>query len=180
MFAAALFLTIFVQAPDYDELVTALSSTQSAAESAREELIKGGVDAFPCLLKYLTDETIVALPYFELRVSRDGVRLTEMKLGDCVFFIIRGQIEGANRPRSFSDPFLLTKENLERWLENHKGLTLAQLRFEAISESIQEVTIKMSKNGVNAHIQKMNYLSTRLSKIVLEALEEKAKMNNRK
>ncbi len=74
------------------------------------------------------------------------------------------------RPKSSWNSFLLTKENLERWLENHKGLTIEQLRFAAISESIHLLSSEMSKNGVDQKlVSRMGILSSRLETLILEA-----------
>ena len=173
LFATILILVTFTQQPDYDELVKALSSSKSSAVAARDELLKCGIDAFPHLIKYIDDKTIVAIPHYEVRVSRpENILMTEMTLGTFVYYFIRRQIEGPIRPRSSWNSFLLTKENLERWLKNHKGLTIEQLRFAAISESIHLLSSEMSKNGVDQKlVSRMVVLSSRLETLVLEEKE---------
>jgi len=87
LFATILILVTFTQQPDYDELVKALSSSKSSAVAARDELLKCGIDAFPHLIKYIDDKTIVALPHYEVRVSRpENILVTEMTLGTFVYW----------------------------------------------------------------------------------------------
>lgn len=121
------------------------ASEETVAKSIFE-IKSGGTEAFPALLDHINDKRLAKRSFFQQNleeVNPDGsVKLTpEGKaqihlptIGDACLMILKSEIEGDIAPNPKFD--ILLPDSVRRWIEAHKGQTVAQMAESARKEHL--------------------------------------------
>jgi hypothetical protein len=102
----------------------ATSSDRTAVNASDAQLRSGGLPAIRVLVQHLSDSRSPPSNYLTRAVSG------EVDMGDHSFWLIQDILEShtSKMDASYSP---LEKDNVEKWLADRKGMSLAQLRREA-------------------------------------------------
>jgi hypothetical protein len=117
----------------------AFGTPREQIEIAQRALESAGTAAYPMLIGHLKDSTPAADC---LRVQDVLWDLGHPSIGHVCFGIIQGQIEG-HWPKGYRQYYVLTPENIKRWLDAHQGLSLRELRIVAAQESLRRAESEM-------------------------------------
>lgn len=74
-------------------------------------------------------------------------------LGDVAFSVIVQRIEGV-RPDHFRDSYVLTRENIGKWIRDRKGASIHQLQVQAAEEALK-ITELNHKKKPSAHSENL-------------------------
>lgn len=102
----------------------ATSTDRDAVNAAAAKLRAGGLPAIRVLTKHLSDSRQPPSNYLTRAVSG------EVDVGDHSFWLIQDMLEShTSKMDAYYSP--LEKDNVEKWLDDREGMSLAQLRREA-------------------------------------------------
>jgi hypothetical protein len=153
-----------------------LSLKEGASDTSIHENLRiidsAGVRAFPVLLKHIRDTEPAAESFAKdaYRMRYDLVQkvwkfmgIARCTIGDIAFDHIQGSIEGS-WPKFYRHLYLLTRDNVELWLEQHPTSNLCELRLAAAREALDKA--ESSENSF--HQEGIDFLRKHLEQVASE------------
>ena len=115
-------------------------------------LVKAKTEAFPALIKHLSDKTPSSYEYFGLRDIRCVMEATpcppwEPTIGEACFEIIQSQVEG-NWPKAYRSHYVLTAGNVGEWWESRRTMSLKELQLDAARTSLERARQKGDADAI--------------------------------
>lgn len=113
----------------------------SEVEAAKFVLENAGKNAFPLLIKHLTNKTLVSLKHFKSMEwvidpkTQMAMARKTLTIGDVAFRFIQGAIED-DFPIEFRFFQVLTRENVAQWVQKYRFLSIYEMRQVAARESL--------------------------------------------
>ena len=154
-----LLLTVFSACRKTDAQLSSsnVSATTTEYERAIQDLAEGKdpqtvktailvlsdakTQAFPALIKHLSDKTPASVEYFGLRdilCSPQTIPCLpwEPTIGEACFEIIQSEVEG-NWPKEYRSHYILTAGNVGEWWESRRAMSLKDLQLDAATTSLE-------------------------------------------
>lgn len=130
-------------APEYERAIKDFAEGTDPQRIKTAILVLGAAktEAFPALIKYLSDKTPASVEYFGLRNLLCGPQTTpcppwQPTIGDACFEMIQSEVEG-NWPRAYRSHYILTAENVGEWWESRRTMSLKDLQLDAATTSLE-------------------------------------------
>lgn len=140
--------------PEYEQAI------QDLAEGKDEKTVLGAVQllsraktqAFPALIKHVSDKTPASYDVFGIR---DILCLHEKtpcppsppSIGEACFEIIQTEVEG-NWPKAYRTHYILTAENVGEWWESRRTMSLKDLQLDAAKTSLERAQHKGDADAI--------------------------------
>ena len=129
--------------PEYERAI------QDLAEGNDPETVKTAIlllshaktQAFPALIKHLSDKTPASFEYFGLRDIQCAPQTTpcsprQPTIGEACFEVIQSEVEG-NWPKAHRSHYTLTAGNVGEWWESRRTMSLKDLQLDAAESSLE-------------------------------------------
>jgi len=145
---------------DFSNLVDTLSAEHSRDEAlaAHRELVDGGKQAFPTLLKRMDDETITHIEFLGSVSTTDPP-----PIGQVCFEILQMQIEG-QWPKGFRSFHVLNKTNIAQWVKTNSSQSLAEMRRTVLTQAIRNIELRSGTDlGPNQATRLLDFLHKKWS-----------------
>ena len=109
-------------------------------KTAIQGLSDAKTQAFPALIKYLSDKRPASVEYFGLRDIQCAPQTTpcppwQPTIGEACFEIIQSEVEG-NWPKAYRSHYTLTARNVREWWESRRSMSLKDLQLDAATTSL--------------------------------------------
>jgi len=129
---------------------------QDLAEGKDPETVKTAIlvlseaktQAFPALIKHLSDKTPASVEFFGLRaiLTLCAPETTpcppwQPTIGEACFEIIQSEVEG-NWPKAYRSHYILTATNVGEWWESRRTMSLKDLQLDAATTSLESAKRK--------------------------------------
>jgi hypothetical protein len=127
-----------------------LTHSEEEARAAVERLTSAGVAAFPELSMHVQDETRTPMlgPLGQTGYPIDAVPSdTRLTVGELCFAVIVWQVENYHWSKIMGDRYsALTPDTAARWIAQHKGKSIEELRRAAAQESLLLIDRDLAMN----------------------------------
>jgi hypothetical protein len=115
-------------------------------------LVKAKTQAFPALIKHVSDKTPASYEHFGLRDIRCLQEKTPCppwppSIGEACFELIQSQIEG-NWPKAYRSYYVLTAGNVGEWWEPRRTMSLKDLQLDAARTSLERAQQKRDAEAI--------------------------------
>ena len=134
--------------PEYERAIQDLAegTDPKRVKTAIEVLSDAKTQAFPALIKYLSDKTPASVEYFALRDKLCAPQTTpcppwQPTIGEACFDIIQSEVEG-NWPKAYRSLYTLTAGNVGQWWESRRTMSLKDLQLDAATTSLERAKDK--------------------------------------
>jgi hypothetical protein len=109
-------------------------------------------EAFPALIKHLGDKTPASVEFFGFKDIQCAPQTTpcppwERTIGEACFDIIHSEVEG-NWPKAYRSHYTLTAENVGKWWESRRTMSLKDLQLDAANTSLEHAKQKGDADAV--------------------------------
>ncbi|TWT98276.1 type 1 periplasmic-binding domain-containing protein [Stieleria varia] len=113
---------------DFDTAVEIIATSHDFdyVNSAQARLAYGGLPAIAELRLHLSDERLIPTGY-----STRSINSGDITIGEHALWTIQDMIETTRLPKSLRNYPVLTRENVDSWLDDRSGASLRQLQIEA-------------------------------------------------
>ncbi len=129
--------------PEHERAIQDLAEGKDpqTVKTAVQLLSDAKTQAFPALIKHLSDKTPASVKYFGLRDKQCVPQTTpcspwQPTIGEACFEIIQSEVEG-NWPKAYRSHYILTAENVGEWWESRKTMSLKDLQLDAATTSLE-------------------------------------------
>lgn len=130
-------------APEYERAIQDLAEGKDpqTVEAAIRVLSEAKTQAFPALIKHLSDKTPASVEHFSLRDILCVPGSTpcppwQPTIGEACFDILQSEVEG-NWPKAFRSHYILTADNVGEWWESRRTMSLKDLQLDAATTSLE-------------------------------------------
>lgn len=139
--------------PEYERAIQDLAEgkDRQTVKTAIEVLSDAESQAFPALIKHLSDKTPASLEYFGGHAVQCAPQTTpcppwQPTIGEACFVIIQSEVEG-NWPKAYMSHYTLTAGNVGEWWESRRTMSLKDLQLDAATTSLEHAR---DKGGADA------------------------------
>ena len=129
--------------PEYERAIQDLAEgkDRQTVKTAIQVLSDAKTQAFPALIKHLSDKTPASVEYFGLRDILCAPQTTpcppwQPTIGEACFEIIQSEVEG-NWPKAYRSHYTLTAGNVGEWWESRRTMSLKDLQLDAATTSLE-------------------------------------------
>ncbi|HEY0765414.1 MAG TPA: hypothetical protein VGD61_23755 [Pyrinomonadaceae bacterium] len=136
-------------APEYERAIQDLTEGKDpqTVKTAILVLSDAKTQAFPALIKHLSDKTPASVEHFSLRAILCAPESTpcppwQPTIGEACFEILQSEVEG-NWPKAFRSHYILTADNVGEWWESRRTMSLKDLQLDAATTSLE----RAKRNG---------------------------------
>ena len=110
-------------------------------KTAIQVLSDAKTQAFPALIKHLSDKTPAAVEYFGGRAVQCAPQTTpcppwQPTIGEACFSFIQSEVEG-NWPKAYTSHYILTAATVGEWWESRRTMSLKDLQLDAATTSLE-------------------------------------------
>ena len=140
--------------PQYEQAIQDLAEGQDPQTviTAIRLLSDAKTQAFPALIKHLSDKTPASYEYFGLRDLLCAQQTTpcppsQPTIGEACFEIIQSEVEG-NWPKAYRSHYTLTAGNVGEWWESRKTMSLKDLQLDAATTSLERARQKGDADAI--------------------------------
>ena len=134
--------------PEYERAIQDLAEGKDpqTVKTAIQVLSDAKTEAFPALIKHLSDKTPASGEYFGLRDIMCLSQTTpcspwQPTIGEACFEIIQSEVEG-NWPKAYRSHYTLAAGNVGEWWESRKSMSLKELQLDAAKTSLERARQK--------------------------------------
>ena len=134
--------------PEYERAIQNLAEGKDpqTVKTAIQVLSDAKTQAFPALIKHLSDKTPASVEYFGLRDIMCAPQTTpclpwQPRIGEACFEIIQSEVEG-NWPKAYRSHYTLTAGNVGEWWESRRTMSLKDLQLDAARTSLERARHK--------------------------------------
>jgi hypothetical protein len=147
-------------ADDFSGYVRQLAAGMPERDAVRalRALTDAGVRAFPTLLAHLSDREPIQASLNNRDVSGTPT------VGELCFDLLQTQIEG-NWPKGFREFYILTPDNAEQWLDEHKTQSLRQLQLTSREESLRRAEAESAAHPADLTTKAVAFLREEVAKL---------------
>src|SRR6185503_9335616 len=129
--------------PEHERAIQDLAEGKDpqTVKTAVQLLSDAKTQAFPALIKHLSDKTPASVKYFGLRDIMCVPQTTpcspwQPTIGEACFEIIQSEVEG-NWPKAYRSYYILTAANIGEWWESRRTMSLKDLQLDAATTSLE-------------------------------------------
>lgn len=129
--------------PEYERAIQDLAEGKDPQTviTAIRVLSDAKTQAFPALIKHLSDKTPASFEFFGLRDILCAQQTTpcppwQPTIGEACFQIIQSEVEG-NWPKAYRSHYTLTAGNVGEWWESRRTMSLKDLQLDAAKTSLE-------------------------------------------
>jgi len=129
--------------PEYERAIQELAEGKDPPTIIRaiQVLSNAKTQAFPALIKHLSDKTPASFEFFGLRDILCAPQTTpcppwQPTIGEACFEIIQSEVEG-NWPKAYRSHYTLTAGNVGEWWESRRTMSLKDLQLDAAKTSLE-------------------------------------------
>jgi len=140
--------------PEYERAIQDLAAGKDpqTVKTAIQVLSGAKTQAFPTLIKHLSDKTPASVEYFGLRDIQCAPQTTpcppwQPRIGEACFVIIQSEVEG-NWPKAYRSHYTLTAENVREWWESRRTMSLKDLQLDAATTSLERARQKGDADAI--------------------------------
>lgn len=140
--------------PEYERAIQDLAEGKDpqTVKTAIQVLSDAKTQAFPALIKHLSDKTPASVEYFGLRDIQCAPQTTpcppwQPTIGEACFEIIQSEVEG-NWPKAYRSHYTLTAGNVGEWCESRRNMSLKDLQLDAAITSLERARHKGDADAV--------------------------------
>lgn len=134
--------------PEYERVIQDLAEGKDpqTIKTAIQVLSNAKTQAFPALIKHLSDKTPASVEHFGLRAIQCAPSTTpcspwQPTIGEACFDIIQSEVEG-NWPKAYQSHYTLTAGNVGEWWESRRTMSLKDLQLDAATTSLERARNK--------------------------------------
>jgi len=134
--------------PEYERAIQDLAEGKDSqtVKTAILVLSDAKTQAFPALIKHLSDKTPASVEYFGLRAILCAPQTTpcppwQPTIGEACFEIVQSEVEG-NWPKAYRSYYTLTAGNVGEWWESRRTMSLKDLQLDAATTSLERARHK--------------------------------------
>lgn len=133
---------------------------QDLAEGKDSETVKTAIlvlseaktEAFPALIKHLSEKTPASYEWFGLRDLLCAPQTTPCPpgpptIGEACFEIIQSEVEG-NWPKAYRTHYILTAGNVAEWWASRRTMSLKELQLDAAKNSLERARHKGDADAI--------------------------------
>ena len=140
--------------PEYERAIQDLAEGKDPPTiiSAIQVLSNAKTQAFPALIKHLSDKTPASFEFFGLRDILCAQQTTpcppwQPTIGEACFEIIQSEVEG-NWPKAYRSHYTLTAGNVGEWWEYRRTMSLKDLQLDAAKTSLERARHKDEADAI--------------------------------
>lgn len=154
VFSACRHTDVSVITPEYEQAIQDLAEGKDTqtVDTAIRVLIEAKTQAFPALIKHLSNKTPASYEHFGLRDIRCLQERTPCPpgpptIGEACFEFIQTEVEG-NWPKAYRSYYVLTAGNVGAWWESRRTMSLKDLQLDAAKTSLERATRKGDADAI--------------------------------
>jgi len=140
--------------PEYERAIKDLAEGKDpqTVKTAIQVLSDAKTEAFPALIKHLSDTTSASVEYFGRPDIQCWPQTTpcppwELTIGEACFDIIQAEVEG-NWPKAYRSYYTLTAGNVGEWWEARRTMSLKDLQLDAATTSLEHARHKGDADAI--------------------------------
>ena len=140
--------------PEYERAIQDLAEGKDPQTviTAIRVLSDAKTQAFPALIKHLSDKTPASVEFFGLRDILCAPQTTpcpplQPTIGEACFEIIQSEVEG-NWPKAYRSHYTLTTGNVGEWWESRRTMSLKDLQLDAATTSLEHARHKGDADAI--------------------------------
>jgi hypothetical protein len=140
--------------PEYERAIQDLAAgkDRQTVKTAIQVLSDAKTQAFPALIKHLSDKTASSVEDFGGRAVLCAPQTTpcppwQPTIGEACFAIIQSEVEG-NWPKAYRSHYTLTTGNVGEWWEFHRTMSLKDLQLDAATTSLERAKQKGDADAI--------------------------------
>jgi hypothetical protein len=129
---------------NFESAIEAIATSDDiwVASAAAGQIYSGGVPAIEALRGYLDDDRVIPSGLCSRSINSNDVTLGEQS-----FWTIQDMIEETRVPLVKKSYYVLTRDNVEDWLDRQQGKSLVGLKIEAASASLGLANLDYQANN---------------------------------
>ena len=125
---------------------------RQTVKTAVQVLSDAKTRAFPALINHLSDKTPASVEFFGGRAVQCAPQTTpcppwQPTIGEACFGIIQSEVEG-NWPKAYREHYTLTAENVGKWWESRRTMSLKDLQLHAATTSLERARHKGDADAI--------------------------------
>jgi hypothetical protein len=140
--------------PEYERAIENLAEHKDpqTVKTAIQVLGDAKTQAFPALIKHLSDKTPASVEYLGARAILCAPQATpcppwQPTIGEACFEIIQSEVEG-NWPKAYRSYYTLTAANVGEWWESRRTMSLKDLQLDAATTSLERARHKGDADAI--------------------------------